>query len=407
MYFDDNFLELVNESNPLFDLLCQYMDFKDHGETYRAVCCLPGHMGDSDPSFTYFKRNDTAYCFGCNTNIGDSIDFLREMEGMGFHQAVLYLANRAGLELPDQGIEDEVKKNNNLREKMLNKAREFWSNLMKNDNYKFARDYLRSRGITEELINKFRLGYCQYDKDKRYKKFTHRIMFPIFDEYDRMMGFAGRKLPDAEEKYVKYVNSSQEDIPFFDKGNIVYGLNLAKKAIIKTGFAFWFEGYTDVILAHKYNVENAIACMGTAITQQQIKKLSHYTDEVILFMDSDDPGEKAMKRSIKMFDEYGITLKMVKDSTGKDPAEKFAEIEEDFEDWAVRNAKTPEQFYIDKHLNNYYTEINGAKRNLIKKISDSFGDRLDKIETEFALSSVCHALDINLDSLKKHLINHN
>lgn len=406
MFFEQEFIERVKESNPLFDLANEYMTFKDNGSTYKANCISPGHVTDKTPSVKYFKDNDTMHCFGCGADYQDSISFLMDIEQMEFKDAVVYLANRAGLELPDEDADEEMKEHKKIRAKLMNKARDFYKNLNDMD-FRHVKDYLIDRGITQELIDEFKLGYCHFinkqsDDYKDFKKFTKRITFPIFDGYDRIIGFGARKLPSAGDDWVKYINSGKE-IPFFDKSKTVYNLDKAKSEMIKKGYGFWFEGYTDTILAHKYGVKNAVASLGTAITNEQVRLISNYTDTIYLYMDSDDAGEKSMKRALKIFDEHDVTLKLLKEPKGLDPAEKFKEVGNNFEDWALSAAKTVEQYYVDMYMSDYNRKMIDAKRELVKDLSETFSDRIDKIETDFALSSVCNITDMSIKTLKNKI----
>lgn len=405
MHFEDDFIQEVKNANPLFELLAEHTDMKKKGIRYKALCPLPDHNDKNTPSMTYYTENDTAYCFGCKTNLMDSIDFMTKMYGMSFVEAVISLAEKANIPLPDENSE-RYKEIKTMRNDMLEKSRLFWHNLMKNDKYKEAKEYLiNKRGLTEELITKFKIGYCNGDfvNNDEYKKFTSRIVFPIFNHYGEICGFSGRSLPKNEGKYSKYVNSSEDKNPLFKKRELIYGLDVAKKEIRQKDYVIWVEGYMDVSLLHKYNVENVVASMGTAITEEQILLMKRFTDNIILFLDSDESGLKAMTDSLDLFDKHNMLLKIVEGEKGLDPAEMAEIKKDDFGNWLLSNAETVEQFYINKFLNEYHNKVNNAKRDLIYQLADVFPNRLDRIESEIALSTICSTFNINIKTLKESI----
>jgi DNA primase len=404
MHFDDEFIDEVKRANPLIETMSEYTNIERKGEggRYKCNCPLPNHEDKKTPSMTIFD-NDSAYCFGCDTNIMDSIALLEQMEGLSFPEAVIKLAERAGLEIPSEENE-KFKRVRSQREDMMQKARVFYNNLMNKKEYSFAKDYLMNeRGLTKEVIDKYKLGYCNRDflNDDEYRKFTNRIIFPVFNHYGEICGFSGRSLPKDEGKYAKYVNSSEKYNDLFKKKKLIYGLDLAKKSIRTNNFVIWFEGYMDVASAHKVGVENVVASMGTAITEEQIKLMSRFTKNIILFLDGDDSGVKAIHRSLDLFDKQNILLKIVHGKNNMDPDDMANIMGAKFKDWILKNAKTPEQFFANKYLEEFNLEVNEAQRKAIENVAETFGNRLDRIETEIALSSLSNSLGISIETLKK------
>ena len=397
IHFDNQYIDEINQRNPLKDIILEYsgQEIDSHSSVHKVKCPLPSHVDTKTPSFAYYNDQDTAYCYGCNTFIGNSIDYLIQTEGLHFRDAVIRLAERANMDLPDD--DSEISEEIQLRKDLKDKAKSYWKNIKSNEK---VLDYLYSRGITDKTINKFGIGYCTNPKGKEFQKFNKRIIFPIFDEYSRLMGFAGRVLPGNDDR-PKYVNSSPKEIPFFDKSNILYGLNLAKNNIGKKKFMFAFEGYTDVNIAHQHGVTNSCSFMGTAITENHIAKIKDITDTVIFYLDSDDAGLKSVTDNLSSFEDVGITVKIVFDNNGMDPAEKIHDLKGDFESWALSNAKTPEHFYTSKALDKYYERLNNAKRDLMKELAKVFGERQSSFEQEIALQSVCSELNLDINTLKK------
>lgn len=410
MHFDDNFISLVKDRNPLFEVINDYVPMKQQGQLWVANC--PFHAGDRNPSFKYYPKDEGAHCYGCGTNIGDSIDFIMKIENLQFPEAVEFLAERANIPLPENNDSDSSRQIRMFRENLENKSREFWINLMTKKENQHIKNYLLQRGLTEEDITKWRIGYCDFtyanrykennndDDARRFKKFTNRIIFSVLDHRNQIVGFSGRRLPDQDDKFVKYLNSSDKDNPLFKKNEIVYGLNYAKKAIADLDFVIWVEGFFDVILMHQIGVENTVASMGTAITPEQIKLVKRFTNNVILFLDPDEAGQEAMKKSLELFSAENIEVKIIQGINGLDPAETVRKLGNKFKDWLYLNAKTIEQYYVDKFLARYNNQLNMAKKDMINNLKSIFANRLDHIETDIALGAICNAINVDINILK-------
>lgn len=410
MHFDDNFISLVKDRNPLFEVINDYIPMKQQGQLWVANC--PFHAGDRNPSFKYYPKDEGAHCYGCGTNIGDSIDFIMKIENLQFPEAVEFLAERANIPLPENNDSDSSRQIRMFRENLENKSREFWINLMTKKENQHIKNYLLQRGLTEEDITKWRIGYCDFtyanrhkenrndDDARRFKKFTNRIIFSVLDHRNQIVGFSGRRLPNQDDKFVKYLNSSDKDNPLFKKNEIVYGLNYAKKAIADLDFVIWVEGFFDVILMHQIGVENTVASMGTAITPEQIKLVKRFTNNVILFLDPDEAGQEAMKKSLELFSAENIEVKIIQGINGLDPAETVKKLGNNFKDWLYYNAKTIEQYYVDKFLARYNNQVNMAKKDMINNLKSIFANRLDHIETDIALGAICNAINVDINILK-------
>jgi DNA primase len=409
MHFSDEYIAEIKNKNPLIEVIKDYTVMSQEGKYLKGQC--PFHSGDNTPSFTYHPDDQGAHCYGCGINIGDSVDFISKHENLNFPETIEFLAERAGMDLPTQE-NTQFQKRKEYRDMLQDKSREFWINLMTVDENKKIKDYLYSRGLDDDDINKWRMGYCdfRYVQEfknnpnnkiaKQFKKFTNRIIFSVLDHRGNIVGFSGRRLPDANKDYAKYLNSSDKDNELFHKNEIVYGLNYAKRTISSLDFAIWVEGFLDVQLMHKAGVENTIASMGTAITKEQIQLVSKFTKNVILFMDPDEAGENAMKNSLELFSSEGMEVKLVQGISGLDPAETVEKFGKNFKNWLYTNAKTIEQYYVDKFLSQYNAKVNLAKSKMIKDLREIFSTRLNNIETEIALGAICSAINVNIDSLK-------
>ncbi len=408
MHFSKEFIEKVKAENPLLGVIKGYLEMKKDGKLWVGKC--PFHGGDTKPSFTYYENDQHAYCYGCNTLITDSIDFIRNMEHLTFPEAVEFLVERAGLDYPDDKQMCELKEKRKLQQELENKLEEFRMNLNKKK-YQHVKKYLmEERKLTEKDINKWKLGYCDFkyadEDDSKYRKFTNRIIFPIFNHRNKIVGFSGRVLPENESDYAKYINSSCRSNYLFKEKNF-YGLNLAKKSIIEKNEVFWVEGFFDVILMHKQGVTNTIGSMGTSITGKQIKLIKGFCDKVILFLDPDEAGRKALKDNIVSFSKEDMELRMIENKKGMDPADTVKKLETSFSSWIKDNTKSIEIFFGNKFLDEYNIKVSRAKQKLIKNLCTVFKGRLGIPATEIALEAIARRMSMKLDTLKNEIRDNN
>ncbi len=338
-YSDDTIAEVVSR-NDIVDVVGMYVHLTKKGNNHWGLC--PFH-GEKTPSFCVNEAKQMFYCFGCHKG-GSVITFLMEYENLTFPEAIQTLAGRAGMDLPEARETEEDKKNRNLVQRLfeVNKlAAEYFFLAAKTERGKRAIDYFKKRGLTDETILHWGLGYSQAYSDDLYKylkskgyndeflkesglvsinekgamdKFWNRAMFPIMDERDRVIGFGGRIMGDGEPKYL---NSPETRV--FDKGYNLYGLNYARHSTQK--YFLLCEGYMDVISLHQAGFTNAVASLGTALTDRNALKISKYVKEVYLTYDSDGAGTKATLRAIPMLEARGITVKVVDMKPHKDPDE--------------------------------------------------------------------------------------
>ncbi len=312
----------VKARTDIVDVIGQYVPLKKAGRNFRALC--PFHT-EKTPSFYVFPQTQTWHCFGCNAG-GDVFSFLMKKEGLGFREALKLLAERAGIRLEERPPK-EIEKEKLLREINSVAADYFHRLLLHPEKGAKARSYLEKRGINEEAIVAFKLGYASgewhaleefmvnlgYRRDliyeagliiKReeggfYDRFRDRLMIPIRDEAGRIVGFGGRTLDP--EGVPKYLNSPST--PIFDKSQLLFGLDMAKEAIRTQDMAVIVEGYFDVIQAHQRGFRNVVASMGTSITEAQLRLLARYTKRFVLALDPDVAGSEATIRALQMAEE--------------------------------------------------------------------------------------------------------
>jgi DNA primase len=338
-------LERLKQSADIVEVVSAHTDLRRQGARWVGLC--PFH-DERTPSFSVDAQEKLYHCFGCGVG-GDVIKFVEEKEGLGFAEAVELLADRYGVEL-ERDQEDpraEAKRQQRRRlEQLLDRTGAYYANyLWESQEAGKAREYLAERGLDEETLRAFGVGYAPSAWDKilvrgqqagfnvremhdvglvqrnqrgqEYDRFRSRIMFPIRDRRGRTLGFGGRAM--RSDQGAKYVNTAETD--FFHKSQLLYGVDLAKAAIAKAGRAVVVEGYTDVLALHQAGVQEAVAIMGTAITGEQVATLSGMVDEVVLALDADSAGQEAMLRAQRVAAGRRMRLRVAAMPAGVDPAD--------------------------------------------------------------------------------------
>ncbi len=342
-------LERLKQTADIVEVVSAHTDLRRQGARWVGLC--PFHE-ERTPSFSVDAQEKLYHCFGCGVG-GDVIKFVEEKEGLGFAEAVELLADRYGVELEREQEDPRAEARRQQRrrlEQLLERAAAFYSSyLWESQEAAKARDYLAERGLGEETLRGFGVGYAPSAWDKilvlgqqagfrieelravglvqrgrgggEYDRFRSRIMFPIRDRRGRTLGFGGRAM--RSDQGAKYVNTAETD--FFHKSQLLYGVDMAKAAIAKATRAVVVEGYTDVLALHQAGVEEAVAVMGTAITGEQVATLSGMVDEVVLALDADSAGQEAMLRAQRVAAGRKMRLRVAAMPAGEGPAEMMAE----------------------------------------------------------------------------------
>ena len=341
MRYSDDLVEEIRMKNDIVDVISGYVKLTRRGSSYFGLC--PFH-NEKSPSFSVSPGKQMYYCFGCGAG-GNVFNFVMEYENYTFGEALKHLADRAGVQLPKIEYSGEAKKKAERRAALLeiNKlAAGYFYYQLRRESGRQAHEYLTGRGLSEETIRKFGLGYSdkysddlyKYLKSKNYSdellrdsglfnvderrgmydKFWNRVIFPIMDVNNRVIGFGGRVMGDGKPKYL---NSPETTI--FDKSRNLYGLNVARTT--RKNYLILCEGYMDVISMHQAGFTNAVASLGTALTSGHASLLKRYTQEVLLLYDSDDAGVRAALRAIPILREAGVSSRVVNLKPHKDPDE--------------------------------------------------------------------------------------
>ena len=341
MRYSDDIIEEVRQKNDIVDVVSQYVRLTRRGSTYFGLC--PFH-NEKTPSFSVTPGKQMYYCIGCGAG-GNVYNFIMEYENYTFGEALKHLADRAGVELPKIEYSREVREKAEQRAELLEinkQAAQYYYYQLRTEGGKIGYQYLSGRGLSEETMRKFGLGYSDkfggglytflkskgysderlresglFNVDERhgmYDKFWNRVIFPIMDVNNRVIGFGGRVMGDGKPKYL---NSPETKI--FDKSRNLYGLNIARTTRKK--YLILCEGYMDVISMHQAGFTNAVASLGTALTSGHASLLKRYTQEVLLLYDSDEAGIRAALRGIPILRDAGVSSRVVNLKPYKDPDE--------------------------------------------------------------------------------------
>ena len=396
-FFPEDLIEEIRVNNDIVEVISEYVKLDKKGKNYFGRC--PFH-NEKTASFSVEPVKQIYNCFGCGRG-GNVIHFIMGIENLDFPEALKFLAERAKIQLPEEnnGVQDNVKAKlkKELIEINVEAAKFFHSNLI-NEKNRLPMTYLTDRKIERQTINKFGLGYAEdkYDtlyrhllgkgysetavlnsglvifkeETKRvYDRFRGRIMFPIFDIRGNVIAFGGRVMDSGQPKYM---NSPETEV--YQKGKHLYAMNFAKNACAKQ--IILAEGYMDVISLHQSGIINAVAPLGTALTDSQGKLLKKYTEEIVLSFDSDNAGQAAALRSIDLLNEIGCNVRVLSIPSGKDPDEFIKSKGVDEFKRLVNNAKTLIDFKLDILDNKIDTSTNDGK----VKFLDGAMVILDKID---------------------------
>ncbi|MCI8534343.1 MAG: DNA primase [Hungatella sp.] len=420
MFYPEEIVEEVRMKSDIVDVISGYVKLQKKGSRYFGLC--PFH-NEKSPSFSVSPDNQMYYCFGCGAG-GNTITFLMEYENYSFPEALKILADRVGVELPKKEMSKEAKAAADFRFSLLeiNKlAANYFYYQLKHPQGKLGYEYLKGRQLSEETIRRFGLGFAnktsddlyQYLKAKGYKdqilkdsglvsieergahdKFWNRVMFPIMDMNNRVIGFGGRVMGDGKPKYL---NSPETKL--FDKSRNLYGLNYARTS--RKTYMLICEGYMDVIAMHQAGFTNAVASLGTAFTMQHASLLGRYTKQVILTYDSDEAGIKAALRAIPILKDAGIAVKVLNMQPYKDPDEFIKNLGADAFKERIDKARNSFLFEIDVLKRSYHLEDPEQKTRFYNEIARKLLEFPEALERDNYIQAVSREYFINYQDLKQ------
>jgi DNA primase len=413
---DSDVISRILEQNNIVDVIEEYLPLKKAGANYNTNC--PFHK-EKTPSFIVSPDKQMFHCFGCGES-GDSISFLTKYKNYTFVEAAEYLARRAGIILEETNSTNND--NKQLTDKLYKINREaaayFYRNLRK---YPHVAEYLAGRKINGDVIKKFGIGYASNEwdnllkyltekgfnekdilkagliiekktKDNYYDRFRNRVIFPIFDIKNRIIGFGGRVLDDS---LPKYLNSPES--PIFSKGYNLYGIHLAKEAVREKSFIL-VEGYMDVIKMHVYGYDTAVAALGTALTENQVKLMKKYSKGFYLALDSDNAGQNAALKAINIFKKNNLEGRVVIIPGAKDPDEflnKFGKVNFD----KLLENSLDYYSFLEFHYKEFYENSN--KVEYINKFFDNIANVSSEIEKELIFEKLSSKVGVSKESIIK------
>ena len=421
MLYAESLIEEVRMKNDIVDVVSGYVKLQKKGSSYFGLC--PFH-NEKSPSFSVSPSKQMYYCFGCGAG-GNVLTFIMEYENYSFPEALKYLADRVGVELPQQEMNEEMKRQQDLRSRILemNKmAAKYYYYQLRSEHGIQAMNYLKGRKLSDETIHKFGLGYStkygndlyKYLKSKgisdeilaqsglmnvdekrgMYDKFWNRVIFPIMDVNGRVIGFGGRVMGDGKPKYL---NSPETKV--FDKSRNLYGLNMARTSRKK--YMLVCEGYMDVISMHQAGFTNAVASLGTALTSQHASLLKRYTDEVILTYDSDEAWVKAALRAIPLLKEAGVATKVLSMLPYKDPDEFIKALGTEEFQKRIDEAQNSFLFEIDILQRNYDMQDPQSKTAFYEETAKKLMAFDQELERENYIEAVAARYGVGFDALRK------
>ena len=419
---NDEFLYALRNANPIETVMGSYVNLIRRGRNY--VCSCPFHS-EKTPSCTVFTDTQSFYCFGCQAG-GDVITFIMKAENLDFLEAVKLLAERSGMEVPERNDRNSLSAQRRTRIYEMNRiaANHFYTNLIKGEN-KAGLQYFNKRKLTPQTIKKYGLGFAAdsfsdltgllrskgYSEDeivdawlggrsqktgKLYDLFRNRVMFPIVDLRGNIIGFGGRVLDDSKPKYL-----NTGATPVFDKGNNLFSLNFAKNSDQKR--LILCEGYMDVIAVNQAGFENVIATLGTAITPEQARLISHYCDEVVVAYDSDGAGQNATQKAINHFSDVGLRTRILHMEGAKDPDEYIKKFGAQRFRNLIEGSDDANNFMLDRCEQGLDLDTEGGKVELLKRVSRVLAGIESPLEREVYISRTAKKCDISPDVLKSHI----
>ena len=425
MFYSDDVIEEVRSRNDIVDVISDYVKLQRKGSSYFGLC--PFHS-EKSPSFSVSPAKQMYYCFGCGAG-GNVLTFIMEYENFTFPEALKLLADRAGMSLPEPEYSEEARRQRDLKERVreINKmAANYFYFQLHTPQGERALGYLKNRGLSDETIKRFGLGYAgQYsdmlykylkvkgisdqllkesglmqvnEKQGMYDKFWNRVMFPIMDVNNKVIGFGGRVMGDGKPKYL---NSPETVI--FDKSRNLYGLNYARTA--KKRYMLVCEGYMDVISMHQAGFTNAVASLGTALTSQHATLLKRYTDEVILTYDSDDAGVRAALRAIPILKEAGISTRVLHMEPYKDPDEFIKALGTEAFQERIDRAENSFLFEISVLQKSYDMKNPDSKTRFLQAVAAKIAGFELEIERENYIEAITGRYQISFEGLRKMVMN--
>ncbi len=424
MYYPDELVEEVRARSDIVNVIGSYIRLQKKGSSHMGLC--PFH-NEKTPSFSVSASRQIYHCFGCGVG-GNVFTFIMEYENYTFVEALKLLAERAGIALPEREYTEEERRQADLRSRLFEvnkKAAKYFYYRLKSPDGEAARRYLAGRSLSEDIIKQFGLGYASKYSDDLYKylkgegyddgflktsglisfdevrgahdKFWDRVIFPIMDINNRVIGFGGRVMGKSANELAKYLNSPETSI--FNKGRSLYALNLARRS--KEPYFLVCEGYMDVITLHQAGFSNAVAALGTALTSFHANLLKRYKTEAVLTFDSDEAGIQASLRAIPLLKEAGMTVKVLNMEPYKDPDDFIKALGTEEFKKRIEQARNSFFFEIEVMQREYDLNDPEQKTRFFQEIARKLTGFSDELERNIYIEASAKTYNIGVDMLRK------
>ncbi len=422
MRFTDDFIDRLRDSNDIESVISSYIELRRRGRNLVGLC--PFH-NEKTPSFTVYPETASYYCFGCGAG-GDVIGFVRNIENLDYIEAVKFLADRAGIKMPDSNYDDTTA---NLRRRIYEANREaarFFHETLFTEQGKPQLEYLMRRNVSAKMIKHFGLGAAPDDwhalenhlkskgftraelvaanllrsseKDGKkyyYDAFRAKVMYPVIDLRGNVVAFGGRVLDNSKPKYI---NTS--DTLVYKKSNELFALNFAKNGNERK--IILCEGYMDVIALHSAGFTNAVAGLGTALTPEQVSLISRYADEVALCYDSDEAGQKAVRAALALFSKTGVRTKVIRLDGGKDPDEIIRVHGKEMFAKLLNGAHNDTEYKLSVLREKYIVETADGKMNFLREASKYLATT-DALERDIYAMKLADELGVSKDAIMNQI----
>ena len=419
MAFPPSFIDELVARNPIEDVVGQYVNLKRSGANMFGLC--PFH-GEKTASFSVAPDKGIYYCFGCHKG-GSVINFQMEVEGLSYPDAVRALAKRCGMTVPeDEQYQSRYRQQERLWA-LMKEAGRFFNEQLYAPAGKECLEYVKKRGLTKASVTKFGIGFAPNswnalvdamrkkgytDQELRdadlvgekngriYDRFRNRLMFPIIDVRGNVVGFGGRVLDDSKPKYL---NSNETLI--FNKRKNLFGMNLAKKT--KLPNIILVEGNIDVVALHQFGFDNAVASLGTSLTEEQVTLLSRYTEQVVLTYDSDEAGQRAAQRAIPMLEKAGIQVKVLKMKDAKDPDEFLNKFGSDKFKLLLEGSANRVEYQLNAIAAKYDLRQDDQKVRFLHDCADLISTLGSPVQREIYAGRVAETAKISMEAMKMEI----
>ncbi len=415
MAIPEQVIQDIKYKNDIENAISPYVTLKRRGKNLVGLC--PFH-GEKTPSFTVYPESGSFYCFGCGVG-GDVFTFTGLIEGLDYIESVKLLAERSGITLPEDGYDDSFAKLKNRIYDINRETAKFYYSFLMSEEGAWGREYLKNRGLTDETITHFGLG-CAPDSwdslinhlkakgysvkdmlaanvisegrnNSYYDRFRKRVMFPIINIRGNVVGFSGRALPGDEKAGGKYVNTS--DTPVYKKGENLFGMNFAKNNCAEQ--VIIVEGNMDAVSLHQAGVTNTVAAFGTGFTKEQVNLISRYTKEVVLMFDSDEAGQKAVRRASEQLKNSGLSVKVVVIPDGKDPDEFIKKQGPERFKALLKGAVSDIEYKLLVAAEGVDTDSDNGRLQYLSKAAEVIAESDDEMTRDIYIGSMCEKYGVS------------